>query len=69
MRPFSVGSSYILGRKKTRAAFKKGKPFLISAYWSHAAGEIRYTDPIGWGCAEIKPSVRYRIRVTPKGPK
>ena len=61
-------SDFVLGRRATRVAFRKGETFTVSAYIYHGgAGQkhMRYTDPV---LNAPKPSSRisYRIRLTPK---
>ena len=60
----SVRSEYILGRKTNATEFSAGREFTVSVY--RHGKKLRYTDPVTNDPWAAKPSVIYRIRVTPK---
>lgn len=64
-----AASDTILGRARNCAAFKAGRAFTVSVYYSRRVKRLRYTDPVYEDARHTqwtKPSVRYRIRVKPK---
>lgn len=60
----SVRSEYILGRRTNAIEFLAGREFTVSVY--RRGKKLRYTDPVTNDPWAAKPSVIYRIRVTPK---
>lgn len=61
-------SETILGRRKSRLAFREGQrtgePFTVSAYRT-GRGKLFYTDPCHFTCPP-GPGVLYRVRIKPK---
>jgi hypothetical protein len=56
-------SDYVIGRRASRAAFRRGETFTVSAY-TYLDG-VRYTDPVK-NPPGPKSRISYRIIVKPK---